>query len=103
MRYKLNIKLFESWLVLESTRYDWLTARDCERYSKAPILIARDLAIFEVNSIREEVNLKVEQLYLHYLRHKKKTTLLSADRKQTVGRSVVSYCTSLNMHFSSMR
>ena len=79
MRSKVNIKLFESWLVFESTRSDWLAARDCERHSKAAILIARDLAIFDVNSIKEEVNLKVEQIYLHYLRHQKKTTLLSAD------------------------
>ena len=58
MRFKVNIKLFESWLVLESTRSDWLAARDCERHSKAAILIVRDLAIFDVNSIKEEVNLK---------------------------------------------
>ena len=96
---KVNIKLFESWLVLESTWSDWLAARDCERHSKAPIIIARDLAIFDVNSIKEEVNLKVEQIYLHYFRHQKKTTLLSADWKQTVGRSVVSYCKSLNRQF----
>lgn len=79
MRSKVNIKLFDGWLVLESTRSDWLAARDCERHSKAPILIARDLAIFDVHSIKEEVNLKAKQIYLHYLRHQKKTTLLSAD------------------------
>lgn len=63
MRSKVNIKLFESWLVLESTRSDWLAARDCERHSKAPILIARDLAIFDVNSIKEEVNLNLFALF----------------------------------------
>ena len=102
MRSKVNI-LFESWLVLESTRSDWLAARDCERHSKAPLLIARDLAIFDVNSIKEEVNLKWNKFICTIYATKRRLHYYRPIESKQWAEVLFLICKSLNRQFSSVR